>query len=135
MRQLLKLTIFLTVFAICNNALAQTAFAKINKNKNVLAKDLYHDLNKTKDTLILRSDKLINALYTSNNNASDFRKTINKKEFKLPLKRLQKGKNVLVVVQSPLRIVFTVHVPEKVAFIDKSSDLKLNTKVVSINKE
>lgn len=35
--------------------------------QKIVASGLYHDLNKTKDTLILRSNKKINYLYTANN--------------------------------------------------------------------
>ena len=112
MKPTLKLiaVIFITVFT--NHLQSQSISARIEKNRNIRAKDLIHDLNKTKDTLVLRSEKVINALYTSNNNAEDFHISINEKEFKLPLNKLEKGKNVLVAVQSPLRIIFVVHIPE-----------------------
>lgn len=72
---------------------------------------MYHDLNSTRDTLILKSDKKINYLYTINHDYSreiDF--YIGKTEYKLPLNKLSQGKHVIVVVQSPLRIVFVVKI-------------------------
>jgi type II secretory pathway pseudopilin PulG len=36
---------------------AQTHFAKLEKNRNIQAKDLVHQLNDTRDTLILKSTK------------------------------------------------------------------------------
>ncbi len=90
---------------------AQDDYARIDKNRNVQAKDLYHDLNKTKDTLILKSNKKISYLYSINKDYSrelDF--YIDTTAYQLPLNKLSKGKHVFVAVQSPLRIVFVVHV-------------------------
>ena len=94
---------------------AQTDFAKIDKNRNVQAKDLYHDLNASKDTLILRSKKKINYLYSINKDYSrelDF--YIDTTAYKLPLNKLSLGKHVFVAVQSPLRIVFVIHVLKEI---------------------
>lgn len=93
-------------------ARAQEPAAIIEKNVNVTANSVYHDLNKTRDTLILKSDKKINYLYTINHN--DYSREVDfyigDNEYKLPLNKLSKGKHVVVVVQSPLRIVFVVKV-------------------------
>ncbi len=94
---------------------AQTAYAKIDKNRNVQAKDLYHDLNASKDTLILKSKKKINYLYSINkdyNRELDF--YIDTTAYELPLNKLSMGKHVFVAVQSPLRIVFVVHVLKEI---------------------
>lgn len=100
---------------------SQTNYAKINKNKNVQAAGLFHDLNKTKDTLILKSNKKINYLYTANNKGKKGINTrIDNKEYKLPLNRLQKGRNVFVAIQSPLRIVFVVNILKEIPVIDKA---------------
>jgi hypothetical protein len=123
---------------VCTNSLfqnvnAQQDFASIEKNINVQAKSLFHDLNKTKDTLLLKSDKKINYAYTIN---KDYKREvdyyIDATSFKIPLNELSKGKHLFVVVQSPLRIVFVVRIlkdkPPKVSII--------NTKIVAtINKE
>lgn len=100
---------------------SQTDYAKINKNKNVQAAGLFHDLNKTKDTLILKSDKKINYLYTANNKGKKGINTrIDATEYKLPLNRLQKGRNVFVAIQSPMRIVFVVNILKEIPIIDKA---------------
>ena len=62
---------YLLVFSIAflnpllQNLLAQEDFAIIEKNINIDARGLYHNLNKTKDTLVLKSDTKIN--YVVNN--------------------------------------------------------------------
>jgi len=90
---------------------AQEHYAKLEKNRNIQAKGLVHELNKTRDTLILTSDKKINSLYSINKDYSrDFEFNIDTTSFKLPLNKLVKGKHVLVAVQSPMRIVFVVRV-------------------------
>lgn len=101
--------------------LSQTS-AKIKKNVNVQASGLYHDLNKTKDTLILRSDKKINYLYTANNDGKrDVNLRVDSKFFKLPLNQLDAGRNVFVAVQSPLKIVFVVDILKDISALSKAS--------------
>ena len=91
--------------------LSQTSFAKIEKNFNVRANDLYHDLNETKDTLVLKSDKKINYVYSINRAVKrELSYTVNSNEIKVPLDKLSNGKHVFVVVQSPVRIVFVVKI-------------------------
>ena len=111
---------FIVVFlaTIVSKTYSQEAFAKIDKNRNVQANGLFHALNKTKDTLILKSDKKINYLYSINkehNRDLDF--YIDSKSYKLPLNKLSKGKHVFVAVQSPLRIVFVVHILKEIPII------------------
>lgn len=93
------------------NIFAQESYATIEKNVNVDAKHLFHDLNKTKDTLVLKSDKKINYFYSIN---KDYKREVNyyvdTYEYKLPLTDLSKGRHVFVVGQSPLKIVFVVRV-------------------------
>ena len=90
---------------------AQERFATIEKNVNFRASNLFHGLNKTRDTLLLKSDKEINYVYSinkDNNREIDYH--VNANSFKVPLKNLSKGKHVFSVVQAPLLIVFVVHV-------------------------
>jgi len=104
------LVIILT-FLLSFTLQAQEHYAKLEKNRNIQAKDLVHKLNKTRDTLILTSDKKINSLYSINKDYSrDFEFNIDTTSFKLPLNKLVKGKHVLVAVQSPMRIVFVVRI-------------------------
>ncbi|MCF6295028.1 MAG: hypothetical protein L3J25_05015 [Flavobacteriaceae bacterium] len=90
---------------------AQERFATIEKNVNFRASNLFHGLNKTRDTLLLKSDKEINYVYSinkDNNREIDYH--VNANSFKVPLKNLSKGKHVFSVVQAPLLIVFVVHI-------------------------
>ncbi|WP_132705336.1 hypothetical protein [Winogradskyella wandonensis] len=97
-----------------NFAFAQKGKATIYKNKNFQAAGLYHDFNRTKDTLVLRSDKKINYLYTANHSAKDdINVRVDSNTYKLPLNKLKKGRNVLVAIQSPLKIVFVVEVEKE----------------------
>ena len=72
-------------------------------------------MNKTRDTLILKSDKIINSLYTINKDYGrelDFE--IDTTAYKLPLNKLSVGKHVFVVIQSPMRIIFVVKIIEDI---------------------
>jgi len=101
--------------------LSQTS-AKITKNVNIQASGLYHDLNTTKDTLILRSDKKINYLYTANNDGKrDVNLRVDSNFYKLPLNQLDAGRNVFVAVQSPLKIVFVVDILKNISTLSKAS--------------
>lgn len=107
-RILCLIALLVSAFLLLN---AQSQYAKIDRNRNIQAEGLFHDLNVTKDTLILQSDKKISYLYSINNDYGrelDF--YIDATSYKLPLNKLSKGKHVFVAVQSPLRIVFVVHV-------------------------
>lgn len=107
-----KLLLTAMLLSGASKAKAQEPAAIIEKNVNVTANAVFHDLNSTRDTLILKSDKKINYLYTINHN--DYSREVDfyigDTEFKLPLNKLTPGKHVVVVVQSPLRIVFVVKV-------------------------
>jgi len=103
------------MFLLSATLQAQSLYAKIEPNRNVLAKGLVHKLNKTGDTLILSSKKKINYLYSLNKkNDRDFDVYIDSTSFKLPLNKLKKGKNVLIAVQSPKRIVFVVRILKEI---------------------
>lgn len=106
--------------------LAQKPFAKIEKNYNVRADALYHDLNTSKDTLVLKSDKKINYVYSINRAVKrELSYTVNATEFKVPLTELSVGKHVFVVVQSPVRIVFVVKVFGNDAIEVSSADVAI----------
>ena len=105
----LIVAILFTSFA--TSSFSQRGSATIYKNTNIQASGLYHDFNRTKDTLILKSDKKINYLYTANNSETEeVNVRVDSNSYKLPLNKLKKGRNVLVAIQSPLRIVFVVEV-------------------------
>ncbi len=90
---------------------AQKQFATIEKNYNVRAKDLSHELNTTKDTLILQSPKTIDYVYAIN---SDYKREIdfynNTNSLKIPLNQLSKGKHVFVVGNQRMQIIFVVRI-------------------------
>lgn len=114
------------IFLLSFTLQAQESYAKLEKNRNIQAKELIHELNETKDTLILRSNKKINGLYSINKDYSrelDF--YINDTSFKLPLNKLSVGKHVMVAVQSPKRIVFVIRILKE---IPKTEPIKLTTK-------
>lgn len=124
-----KISVAISIL-IAANCYSQSVFAKLDKNRNIQANSLFHELNTTKDTLILRSDRKINYLYSINedhNREIDF--NVNSKDYKLPINKLNKGKHVMVAVQTPLRIVFVLHVEEKLTvassdFIEESAPIK-----------
>ena len=121
---LIVILIFLLSFTLS----AQEQYAKLEKNRNIQAKNLVHKLNATKDTLILSSDQKINYLYSINKNyGRDFDIYIDTTYFEFPLNKLPKGKHVLVAVQSPKRIVFVVRILKE---IPKSEPEKLVVKEV-----
>lgn len=127
MKNLLRICIVVVlIFLLSFTLQAQESYAKLEKNRNIQAKELIHELNETKDTLILRSNKKINGLYSINKDYSrelDF--YINDTSFKLPLNKLSVGKHVMVAVQSPKRIVFVIRILKE---IPETEPIKLTTK-------
>lgn len=123
----LKTTVLVTFcFLVQQAVFSQTSYAKIEKNLNVRAKNLYHDLNTSKDTLILKSDKKINYVYSINRAVKrELSYTVNAKDFKVPLRELSVGKHVFVVVQSPVRIVFVIKVFGTEALDVSTAEVKL----------
>lgn len=120
-----KLLVFSIAFTnlLLHNLSAQENFATIEKNVHISARGLFHDLNKTKDTLILKSDKKINYVYSINKNRQrEIDTYLDTNDYKLSLKSLSIGKHVFVVRQSPVLIIFVIRIfgdSETVAFIDE----------------
>ena len=116
MKNLIRIVLIVILVFLLNYTLqAQEPYVKLEKNRNIQAKNLVHKLNATKDTLILQSDKKINYLYSINKNyGRDFDIYIDSTYFELPLNKLPKGKHVLVAVQSPKRIVFVVKILKEI---------------------
>ena len=102
---------FVLVTFSLQSAYAQGDFAVLKKNVNVQAKGLSQELNETKDTLILKSERIIQKVYAVN---MDYEREVDinvrDTSIKIPLNNLSKGKHVFVAVQSPLRFVFTVKI-------------------------
>ena len=90
---------------------AQNQFASLEKNYNIGAKDLSHELNTTKDTLLLNSSKTIDYVYAINR---EYKREIdfynNTNALRIPLTQLSKGKHLFVVGNSRKQIVFVVRV-------------------------
>ncbi|WP_299364623.1 hypothetical protein [Winogradskyella sp.] len=116
MKNLIRiLLIAILIFLLSFTLKAQERNVKLEKNRNIQAKNLIHVLNDTKDSLILQSDKKINYLYSINKDyGRDFEINIDTTYFKFPLNKLSKGKHILVAVQSPKRIVFVVKILEEI---------------------
>ncbi|WP_347922383.1 hypothetical protein [Pontimicrobium sp. SW4] len=112
MKKTLVVLIIASSGLLCNRAKAQKKdFALIEKNVNITASDLFHDLNKTKDTLVLNGDKRIRNVYSINTNYKrETQELIDANSAKVPLTHLSKGKHIFVVEQVPLKIVFVVRV-------------------------
>jgi hypothetical protein len=109
----LNLKFGLLICAIClinHNSSAQEDFAVIRKNVNVLAKDLHHDLNATKDTLILKSKKKMYKVYTIGDNYGVVNYDIKAFDLQVPLTNLKKGRYVFVVNHLYHKVVFQVTV-------------------------
>jgi hypothetical protein len=129
----MKKTLVLLIIIACSNLLctsvqAQEKFALIEKNVNVSASNLYHNLNKTKDTLILSGDKNIRYVYSINKlYKRETNQLINANSAKIPLTHLTKGKHVFVVEQTPLKIVFVIKVLKDKTLLNASTTLDIKT--------
>ena len=95
--------------------MAQNRLITLEKNSNVLAKDLVHTLNKTKDSLLLRSNQKIHYIYSINsNNKKEIDQFIDRHEVMIPLDKLSSGKHVVAVslLQRKILFVIRVHDPQ-----------------------
>lgn len=105
---------------------AQNQFASLEKNYNVGAKDLVHELNTTKDTLLLKSSKTIDYVYAINR---EYKREIdfynNTNVLKIPLHQLSKGKHLFVVGNSRKQIVFVVRILKDDKSLAMASDGKI----------
>ncbi|HLV13725.1 MAG TPA: hypothetical protein VKY41_00975 [Xanthomarina sp.] len=105
----LLIAICLVVFT--SSVFSQASFAKLEKNRNNLAKGLYHELNRAKDTLLLKSNLEISQVYSLNSeNEREIDMYLNSRDIKIPISNLSSGKHVVIVNQSPKKILFVIHV-------------------------
>ena len=97
--QKITLTLLIAFFCLSNSQLfAQHDFAEIEKNINILASGLHHDLNATKDTLVLKSDSKISYIYSIFNKMKhDINNRVYASDYKVALRDLEKGKHVKIV--------------------------------------
>ena len=116
MKNLIRFCIIIILSILLGFTLhAQEQYAKLEKNRNIQAQGLIHQLNKTNDTLILKSDKIIHSLYTINQNYTrELDVEIDSTAYKLPLNKLSKGKHVFVARQEPMKIVFVVRILKEI---------------------
>lgn len=125
-KTLLVLIIIAYSDLLCTTVHAQENFALIEKNVNNSASNLFHDLSKTKDTLILSGDTNIRYVYSINKlYKRETNQLINANSVKIPLSHLTKGKHVFVVEQTPLKIVFVIKVL-------REKELKTSVKVAKL---
>ena len=109
---------------------AQDAFASLEKNYNVNASGLVQELNATKDTLILKSDKNMSYVYAINREYKrEIDTYVGDTFYKVPLTNLSKGKHLFVVSISPLKIVFVVRILK-----DQSDILSIESEVLTASK-
>ena len=106
------MTLLIAFFCLSNlQIFAQQGFAEIEKNINFRARSLVHELNATKDSLLLKSEINIKSIYTIHNQIKhDLIRHVNNKDYEVSLRDFDRGKHVFVVVQQLLKIVFVVHV-------------------------
>lgn len=111
MKSVYGIIFFVLIVSPFCNLQAQNDFAILEKNVNVRAKDLTHQLNATKDTLLIKSNTLIQKVYAVNMKYKrEIDISVRDTSVKISLKKLSKGKHVFVAVQSPVRIVFVVKI-------------------------
>lgn len=103
--------------------LAQDNIVTLEKNLNFRASGLIEELNATKDTLILKSEKTMGYVYSIN---EEYKREIDTYAgtnlYKVPLTNLSKGKHVFVVSISPLKIVFVVRILKDPSALPVESD-------------
>ncbi len=115
--------LFLVSFFLSSSfAVAQTNYiAKLEKNMNFSARTLMHELNSTKDTLLLHSPSKISHIYSIN---EKFKREVDTRpyvfNYQLPLQNLSIGKHVLVVSQAAKKIVFVIHIYNNLAKIERT---------------
>ena len=116
MKNLIRFCIIIILSILLGFTLhAQEQYAKLEKNRNIQAQGLIHQLNKTSDTLILKSDKIIHSLYTINQNYTrELDIEIDSTAYKLPLNKLSIGKHVFVARQAPMKIIFVVRILKEI---------------------
>ena len=101
------LLIFFMFLSVATSA--QTKLITLEKNTNVLAKDLVHTLNKTKDSLLLRSNQKIHYIYSINSrNQKEIDQFVEAYEAMIPLTNLSSGKHVIAVSLLQRKILFVV---------------------------
>lgn len=101
----------MATFAIQKTVKSQTNYVILEKNFNFRAKDLIHELNATKDSLILKGTDKIRYVYSINNHyLREIDTYAGKKEFKVAINGLSPGKHVMVVSHHAKLVVFVLKI-------------------------
>jgi len=111
---------YLLCITFCYALISETLSAQVAplttliKNNNIRAKSLEHELNNSNDTLILKSETKISYVYSINRKYQrEVDNSLDTNEFRIPLDSLSKGKHVIVVGHSKMKIVFVLWVREE----------------------
>ena len=111
MRNFLLSLLFAISKIFVHSGHAQEKIASIEKNNNLLAKDLHHELNSTKDTIMLRSKRRMHYVYSLNNeNKREIDEFVEDFKYDIPVDRLSHGKHLFAVSYLQRKIVFVVRV-------------------------
>lgn len=92
-----------------HTVIAQKDFASLRKNINSRAQELKHELNASKDTLIISCKQKIHRLY-SVGKTDIINKKVNAFSYQLPLRDLDKGKYLMVAQLQGKKIVFELNI-------------------------
>lgn len=120
MRNFLLSLLFAISKVFIHSGHAQEKIATIEKNNNLLAKDLHHELNTTKDTIILRSKRRMHYVYSLNNeNKREIDEFVEDFKYEIPVDRLSQGRHLFAVSYLQRKIVFVVRVfdPKNSSFV------------------
>ena len=111
MRAILFGFLFSILNVFLHPILAQKKLAIIEKNTNVLAKELIHKLNTSQDTILLRSKEKMHYIYSINNqDVREINQFVESRELSIPVDKLSQGKHLFVVSYLQRKIVFVVRV-------------------------
>ncbi|WP_370392337.1 hypothetical protein [uncultured Winogradskyella sp.] len=99
--------IFITTFLILTSTITYGQTNLLIKNVNLRAKELKHDLNASKDTLVLEASRTIHKLEIYNHSFSKHIEVENKM-VNVPLNQLPLGKLIVEVVLKDKRIILTI---------------------------
>ncbi len=101
----------MATFAFQKSVEAQSNFVILEKNFNFRALDLVHELNATKDSLILKGTDKIRYVYSINEKyLREIDTYAGKKNFKVAINKLSEGKHVMVVSHHAKLVIFVLKI-------------------------
>jgi len=130
MRNFLLTILFAISKIFVHNSYAQEKIAIVEKNNNVLAKDLSHELNASKDTLVLRSKHRMHYVYSVNSkNEREIDEFVEDVKINIPINRLSSGKHLFAVSYMQRKIIFVVRVYDpKATYVASQRDEDVATR-------